>query len=80
MFDRKAEYVADARRMTRAIWDNLNALQALQAEWSALDYGTTLGTQDGLESASIGSVVFDSANALRATLASGHATNMAKLL
>lgn len=80
MSDRKAEYVVDVQRMTRAIWDNLNALQALQAEWVALDYGTTLGTHEDLLPAEVGAVVFDTANALRATLASGHATNMAKLL
>ena len=77
---RKAEFVADARRMTRAIWDNLNALQALQTEATALDYATTLGTQDGIDSADVIAVVFTSVAALRALLDSGHATNMAKLL
>jgi hypothetical protein len=80
MSTRSAEFVADARRITRAIWDNLNALQVLQAEWNALDYGSNLGTHDDLLPADVGAVVFDTANALRATLASGHATNMAKLL
>jgi hypothetical protein len=77
---RKEEFVADARRYARAIWDNLNALQALQAEWNALDYGNTLGTHEGLVPTDVGSVVFDTATALRATLAAGHATNLAKLL
>lgn len=77
---RKAEFVADAKRHTRAIWDSLNALQSLQAEATALDYATTLGTQDGLESADVIAVVFTTADALRALLNTGHATNMAKLL
>jgi hypothetical protein len=77
---RKEEYIADVRRMNRALWDNLNAIEALQAEWNALDYGSTLGTHDGLTPTDVGAVVFDSVNALRATLAAGHATNMAKLL
>jgi hypothetical protein len=77
---RSDEFAADARRYARAIWDNLNMLQSLQAEWNALDYGNTLGTQDGLLPADVGAVVFDTANALRATLAQGHATNLAKLL
>jgi hypothetical protein len=80
MATRKEEFVSDARRMARAIWDNLNALESLQAEWNALDYINTLGTHDGLAPADVGSVVFDTATALRATLAAGHATNLAKLL
>lgn len=77
---RKEEFVADAKRMTRAIWDNLNALRALQKEWNALDYGSTLGNESGAPAAEVGAVVFDTVNALDAVLAQGHATNMAKLL
>lgn len=77
---RKEEFVADARRLNRAIWDNLNQLRALQREWNALDYGTTLGDGAGAPAADVGAVVFDTVNALDATLAQGHATNMAKLL
>jgi hypothetical protein len=77
---RKDEFVADARRYTRAIWDNLAMLEALQREAIALDYTNTLGTQGGLESADVLAVVSTTANALRGLLNSGHATNMAKLL
>lgn len=80
MPDRKEEFVADARRHVRSIWDALNALEAMQREWNALDYGNTLGTHDGLLPLEVGAVVFDTANALRTTLNAGHATNMAKLL
>ncbi len=77
---RKTDYVSDVQRHTRSIWDALNALQALQVEWNALDYGVTLGLQNGVEALAVGAVVFDTVNALRATLGTGHATNMAKLL
>jgi hypothetical protein len=77
---RKESFVADARRYSRAIWDGLNALEALQHEATALDYVNTLGTQDGLESADVIAVVFATADALRTLLNAGHATNMAKVL
>jgi hypothetical protein len=77
---RKTDYVSDVQRHTRSIWDALNALQALQVEWNALDYGVTLGLQNGVEALAVGAVVFDTVNALRLVLNGGHATNMAKLL
>lgn len=77
---READYVQAAQAANRAIWDGINALVALQREWTALDYGTTLDTVDGIAPASVGAVVFDTANALQAVLAAGHATNMARLL
>lgn len=69
-----------------------------QGQWNALDYGNTLGPEafdegehENLTKEQIGSVVFDTANALEtlidgfsddlvALLATGHATNMANLL
>jgi hypothetical protein len=81
MADRHAEFVADARRYSRAIWDNLNQLAALQREWNALDYGSTLVAPTGGPTATeVGSVVFATADAIEDLLATGHATNMAKLL
>lgn len=78
---RHEEFVADARRYSRAIWDNLLLLQALQREWNALDYGSTLEAPiDGPTAAEVGSVVFATADAIEDLLATGHATNMAKLL
>lgn len=81
---RAEEYYQQVRDANRAIWDGINQLKGLQREWNALDYGTTLPNEpvgnEGIMSAELGAVVFDSANALEATLASGHATNMAKLL
>jgi hypothetical protein len=84
MAQREQDFYTLARAANKAIWDGINALVALQAEWNALDYGTTLdpgeGANEGLTKTEIGAVVFDTATALRATQAAGHATNMAKLL
>lgn len=77
---RRDEFVTDVRRHVRAIWDNLNALEALQIEWTALDYGNTLGTIEGLTAAEVGPCVHATPDAIRALLATGHATNLAKLL
>lgn len=81
---RESDFITEARSHARALWNAVNALEALQNEWNALDYGNTLdvgvGENDGLNATAVGAVVFDSANAIRATLNAGHATNVAKLL
>lgn len=81
---REQDYITLARQANQAIWDGINTLVALQREWNALDYGTTLdageGENLGITAAEVGAVVFDTATALVATLNAGHATNMAKLL
>lgn len=72
------------RQANLKLWDALNDLVALQREWNAMDYGTTLdaGTQEntGILAADVGAVVFDTTNAFVTVLGQGHATNMAKLL
>lgn len=81
---RENDYITEARAANRAIWNGINALKALQPEWNALDYGTTLdeGVSDnaGIAPSDVGAVVFDTADALAELLKSGHAANMAKLL
>ena len=81
---REQDFITLARQHNKAIWDAINELVGLQREWNALDYGNTLepgaGANDGLTKTEIGAVVFDTTNATLAVLASGHATNMAKLL
>lgn len=82
---REQEYITTARALTKQVWEGIHALVAMQAEWNALDYGTTLdngtgGFNDGILAADVGAVVFATADALSATLSGGHATNMAKLL
>ena len=77
---RPDEYVNAVREANRAIWDGINTLITLQREYNALDYGNTLGTVAGYTATQVGAVVFDTANAFGTVLASGYATNMAKLL
>jgi hypothetical protein len=81
---RKSDFITEARQHARSLWNALNALEALQKEWNALDYLNQLdageGENAGLNAAEVGAVVFDTANALRTTLNAGHATNLAKLL
>ena len=84
MGSRQQDYISAIRAANRKIWDGINELTAAQREWNALDYGTTLaageGANEGITKTQVGSVTFDTANALVATLNAGHATNMAKLL
>jgi len=84
MAGRQQDFISNARTVNKQIWDGINALVALQREWQALDYGNTLepgaGANDGLTDTEVGAVVFDTANAMVAVLAAGHATNMARLL
>jgi len=84
MAGRQQDFYTLARNHSKAIWDGINALVALQREWQALDYGNTLepgaGANAGLTDTEVGAVVFDTANAMVAVLAAGHATNMARLL
>lgn len=83
---RKSDFVAEVRRDVALITEGLSDLLAKQTEWAALDYGTSMEPED-LEGSSaavlpadVGAVVFDTANALKAVLNAGHATNLYKLL
>jgi hypothetical protein len=84
MGTRQQDYISTIRAANRQIWDGINTLTAAQREWNALDYGSSLsageGANEGITKTMVGSVTFDTANALVATLNAGHATNMAKLL
>ena len=84
MGSRQQDYISAIRTANRKIWDGLNELKSAQREWNALDYGNTLtageGANEGITKTMVGSVTFDTANALETTLNAGHATNMAKLL
>lgn len=84
MANRHQDYISNIRAANKAIWDGINTLVSAQREWNALDYGNTLpvgeGGNDGITKTQVGSVAFDTANALVGVLGAGHATNMAKLL
>ena len=84
IMSREQDFITAARAANRKIWEGINELQALQREWNARDYGTTLddgaGENAGIVKADVGAVVFASADALDAVLDGGIAGNMAKLL
>ena len=81
---REQDFITEARAANKAIWDGINKLVALQREWNALDYGTTLdageGANEGLTAQAVGAGVFDTANALGAGLKPGRAPDCARLL
>lgn len=81
---RNEAYYTAVRDANKKVWDGINTLKALQREWNALDYSSTLADGEvahaGITAAELGSVLFDTANALDALLGQGHATNMARLL
>jgi hypothetical protein len=83
---RQSGFVTEARQAARQFWQAHQTLEKLQAEWNALDYGTTLeeaafgGENAPLSAADVGAVVFATADAVRGLLGAGHATNLAKLL
>ncbi len=84
MAGRQQDFISITRATNEQIWDGINTLVAMQREWQALDYGNTLedgeGGNAGYTALEVGAVVFDTANAMVAVLAAGHATNMANLL
>lgn len=81
---RQSDYISESRQHVRALWDAYHNLRALQTEWDALNYSSTLpsgvGTNYGILPADVGAAVFDTTNAITNLLGSGHATNLAKLL
>jgi len=78
------DYYTQTREAARQVWEGLNQLLALQAEWNAGTYGDDLGAgtgdNDGLTKDDLGPVIFDGANALETALNAGHATAFVKLL
>lgn len=81
---RHQDYITEVRVANRKIWEGVNELQALQREFNARVYGTTLadgiGENAGITKAEVGPVVFAAADALDAVLDGGVGGNMAKLL
>ena len=81
---RESDYISEARTAARDLLDAYQRLLNMQFEWNALDYSTSLdagtGENAGITSAQVGSVVFDTANAITAVFNAGHATNISRLL
>ncbi len=81
---RSDNYITAVREVNKQIWDGIHTLVALQSEYQALDYGSTLpdgsGSNEGYTRDEIEAVVLTTANAFVGLLDAGHGTNMAKLL
>lgn len=84
---RQDDYITQVREAARKVWEGVLELEALQPEWSAQDYGTGTnlvpisgGSNSGIGSAAVGAAVFDTADAIRTLLDTGHATNLTALL
>lgn len=78
------DYISKSREAAKAVYNGINTLLSMQKQWNDLAYGDNSfngeGSNIGVNSSAVGAAVFDSANALRSTLDSGHGTNLAKLL
>lgn len=82
---RKNDFATLARQQTRVLWDAYQELRAMQDEWNAQDYGTTLdaglsGENATVTAAQLGAVVFDTANAIKVDMDAGHSTNVTNIL
>ena len=81
---REQDVYSLARQYDRQIWEGIHGLLGMQSEWTALDNTTTLdvgaGANEGLVADDLLAVIFTTADAFKALLEQGHATNMAKLL
>ena len=85
MANRDEEYVRIARQNAIQLWDAVQALKGLQAEWNAQDFGSTLvididGNNSDVTVAQVGAVVFATTDAIDTLLLGGHATNLTALL
>lgn len=83
MASRQQEYINEVRGQARNLWESFTRLRSLQLEWNALDYTNTLedgtGVNEGVTRAEVGAVVFDTTEAIKTLMDSGHATNIARL-
>lgn len=84
MAARESDYITEARTAAQQLWAAYLKLKSLQVEYNALDYGNTLddglGANTGITRQQVGSVVFDTTNAIETVFNAGHATNVAHLL
>ena len=82
---RQNEFISEARRAARNVWEGVLQLKALQAEWNAENYGSTLATptagfNEGITKTIVGAGVFAGADGVEAVLDGGLAANFADLL
>jgi hypothetical protein len=71
------------RQHAQQILAALHGLESMQTRWNALASADNMidgqGAFNGITKTQVGSVVFDTANALRALLDAGHGTNLEKV-
>jgi hypothetical protein len=81
---REQAFITEARGWAKQLLAAYNGLKALQTESNALDYANTLddgvGENDGYTKDEVIAVVHTTTNDMTTWLASGHSTNLAKLL
>ncbi|MCA9981516.1 MAG: hypothetical protein KDD89_11795 [Anaerolineales bacterium] len=81
---RQQDFITEARQAATNLYQAIVTLEGLQSEWNAQNYSVTLadgeGENAGYTASEVGSVVFDTANAMRVVLSAGHATNLTNLL
>jgi hypothetical protein len=81
---REQDYITLARQHAKNFLDAYNGLKSLQLEWNALNYSADLddgvGANEGITKTEVGSVVFDTTDAITTLLNAGHSTNLHRLL
>jgi hypothetical protein len=86
--NKQSDFFSNARAYSKMIYDGVNGLKNLQNQFNYGGYGPGgpnplppgIGENDGITSAEVSAVVFDTADALSTTLNSGHGANIEKLL
>lgn len=77
------DFITATRNLTTQFWNAYTGLISMQTQWNALSYGTTLmdgtGTNSGVTAAEVGSVLFDSMNAITTVFNTGVATDLAEV-
>lgn len=77
-------FILDARRLTTEFLNSYTQLLAMQGQWNALNYGTTLmdgsGVNTGVTAAMVGAGIFAGMNAITTALGGGVATNLYQLM
>lgn len=81
----KLDHVTRYRTACRQLWDALQTMRALRAEWDALGLATAITAVDlqNTEHAGLQTVLgngYTAADALHGQMGQGHATNLASLL
>lgn len=78
---RHEAYTADVRQNTKRFWEAYLFILAAQNEWNAQDYLNTMDIDETeVTPAQLGSVVFDTVNAVKAVMDAGSATNITNIL